>query len=608
MASDNTAQNNEGWASRFGLILAMAGNAVGLGNFLRFPVQAVQNGGGAFIIPYIVCFIVLGIPLMISEWAMGKYGGGFGFNSPPFVMKNLDKHRIWKYIGGLGLFANVIIASYYCYIESWTMSYVIHSIAGTFRGMNEVIVSNFFDKYLDVATSTTGIPYEAVVFYLLCLALNVWILSKGLQGGIEKVSKICVPLLIVFGLFLSIKAVTLKVGVDNAVYPGYAGLNFLWTPDFTSLLDPKVWLAAAGQIFFTLSLGMGCIMCYSSYLKKKDDIVLNSLTTSFLNEFCEIIIGSAMVIPIAVGYFGVDKVVELSKLGGLGLGFRALPFLFENWGPVMATLSGVAFFGLLFFAGITSSIAMGSPIIAFFKDGFSLNRKKSSLIFGLIILIYGLPTVLFFQKGVFDEYDYWGGTIILFIFAMFESILFSWVIGIDKGWKMINEGADMKLPSIFKFFLKYITPTLLIIIFLSALIKPKNEDWSKLCIQGWEVDKTSLIGVLSHKDIGPNHKWITDHYYSEYNGTVRSIEESKGKKLLNIYSSDNNVIVKCSDNNVVQVSQGDYVNVGDVLYSGKVINNVFYIDCCRISLLLIFIVIVLMIKRADLNIERRENK
>ena len=422
------AQNNERWGSRLGLILAMAGNAVGLGNFLRFPIQAVQNGGGAFIIPYVVSFVLLGLPLLLVEWATGRYGGSFGYNSPPYIMRSLNKRKLWMYIGGLGLFSNVIIAAYYCYIESWTMSYVYHSIIGTFRGMTEGQVSAFFDNYLDVAVSTTGIPYEALLFYLLCLVLNIWILSRGLQKGIEKVAKICMPLLLVFGIFLVVKAFTLKAGVDGAVYDGTVGFNFLWTPQFDSLRNPKVWLAAAGQIFFTLSLGMGCIQCYASYLRKNDDIALNAMTTGFTNELCEIIIGSSIIIPISIGYFGIDKVIELTGMGGFGLGFRSLPFLFGQWGSVLGAVAGTAFFGLLFFAGITSTVAMGSPVVAFFSDGFDWKRKKSTLMFGLIIFLLGLPTVLFFQKGVFDQYDYWGGTVALFVFAMFEAVLFSWVM------------------------------------------------------------------------------------------------------------------------------------------------------------------------------------
>lgn len=600
-------QPKEAWGSRLGLVLAMAGNAVGLGNFLRFPIQAVKNGGGAFILPYLLSFILLGIPLLFVEWSTGKFGGINGFNSPPYILQSIDKRKIWKYIGALGIFSNIAIASYYCYIESWTMSYVYHSIIGTFRGMSETGVSNFFDNYLDVKSSTTGIPFEAIIFYILCLVLNIWILSRGLQKGIEKVAKICMPLLILFGIFLAIKAFTLKAGKDGAVFDGLVGLNFLWTPQLDSLANPKVWLAAAGQIFFTLSLGMGCIQCYASYLKKNDDIVVNSLTTGFTNEFCEIVIGSAIIIPISIGYFGIDKVVELASFGGFGLGFRSLPFLFNQWGAVMGVLAGVAFFGLLFFSGITSSLAMGSPIVAFLKDAFGWERKKSSLAFGFIILLFGLPTVLFFSQGVFDQYDYWAGTVSLVVFAMLEMILFSWFLGIPKGWKLIHMGADMKIPVFFKFILKFVTPTLLIIIFLASLLKPKNDDWSLLSFKGWELDNASIISELRHQGIGPNNEWISDYFYSENQGVVDSIYTYKNRNYIRISADNLSKAYEYKAKHQLMADLNDMVSIGDKLYSGTVINKVFYIDLSRIALLSLLIFLGILIRIGYVNIKKNYN-
>ena len=201
-------KNKESWGSRLGLILAMAGNSVGLGNFLRFPVQAVQNGGGAFIIPYLVCFVLIGIPMLWIEWSMGRYGGRFGHHSTPFIVDAMDHRRIWKYIGVFGIFTNIAVAAYYCYIESWTMAYTIHSLKGTFHGMNESQVVDFFARYINLEKSTTGIPFEAIIFYVVCLGLNTFILSRGL-GGVEKVAKIGMPLLILFGIFLALRGLTL---------------------------------------------------------------------------------------------------------------------------------------------------------------------------------------------------------------------------------------------------------------------------------------------------------------------------------------------------------------------------------------------------------------
>jgi hypothetical protein len=243
---------------------------------------------------------------------------------------------------------------------------------------------------------------------------------------------------------------------------GLAGLDFLWTPKFDSIWEPKVWLAAAGQIFFTLSIGMGSIQCYSSYVKKKDDVALNAMSAGWMNGFVEVVLGSSVIIPIAIGYFGIDGLKELlSEGGGLGLGFKTLPYLFEQWGGVLGVAAGVAWFGLLFFAGVTSSLAMGTPVMGFLQDEFGWKEKSSAWAFGAIVFVLGLPTVLFFGNGVFDEYDYWAGTVSLVIFAFVEIILFAWIFGIDRGWNEINYGADIKVPTIFKYVIKYVTPVLL---------------------------------------------------------------------------------------------------------------------------------------------------
>jgi NSS family neurotransmitter:Na+ symporter len=499
------AKTSDAWGSRVGLILAMAGNAVGLGNFLRFPVQAVQNGGGAFIIPYLICFLLMGIPLLYIEWSSGRFGGKFGNHSTPYILDSMVKGRILKYIGVFGIFTNVAVAAYYCYIESWTMSYVFHSLSGTFEGMSQHGIAEFFNNYVDIAKSSTGIPYEAVVFYILCLILNTYILSKGLKG-IERVAKIGMPLLILFGVILAIRGLTLGTSGASELFPdanAWDGLNFLWTPQYDSILDLKVWMAAAGQIFFTLSVGMGTIHCYAAYMDSKDDIALNAVSAGFMNEFVEVVLGSLIVIPIAAGYLGLDWVIENA---GFGMAFQTMPYLFQQWGPVLAAFAGLFWFGLLFFAGITSSLAMGTPWIGFMRDEFNWNQVKGAWSFGLLILIMGLPTVIFYQQGVFDEYDYWAGTVSLVVFAMLETILFSWIFGMKKGWEEITSGADIQVPIIYKFIIKFITPVMLIIIFLGSLFKPLNNDWSGnvssfFSGNGWNLDNGSIVKTVMHAGI-----------------------------------------------------------------------------------------------------------
>lgn len=493
--------HNEAWGSRVGLILAMAGNAVGLGNFLRFPVQAVNNGGGAFIIPYLVSFLLMGIPLLWIEWSMGRFGGKSNNHSTPYILDSMTKVKIMKYFGVFGIWTNIAVAAYYCYIESWTMSYVYHSVARSFDGLSQTQVAQFFTDYLDINTSHSGIPYEAVIFYVICLGLNTWILSRGLAGGVEKTAKIGMPLLILFGIFLAVRGVTLGTSGASAEHPdasAWAGINYLWDPQFDSLTNPKVWLAAAGQIFFTLSVGMGTIHCYAAYVKSKQDIALNAMSAGWMNEFVEVCLGSLIVIPIAAGYLGLDWVKENA---GFGMAFQTMPFLFENWGPFLATMAGVFWFGLLFFAGITSSLAMGTPWMGFMRDEFQWGREKSALSFGLITLILGLPTVFFYNYGVFGEYDYWAGTVSLVIFALAESILFAWVFGMDNGWREIMDGADMKVPQFYKFVIKWITPMFLLLVFIGSVFSPLGGDWnaalsSLMSGNGWSLDDGSIIRQL----------------------------------------------------------------------------------------------------------------
>ena len=499
-------KKGDGWGSRVGLILAMAGNAVGLGNFLRFPVQAVQNGGGTFIIPYIVCFLLMGIPLLWIEWTMGRYGGRFGNHSTPFILDNMTKAKFWKYFGVFGIFTNIAVAAYYCYIESWTLSYMVHSLGQTFNGMEGSAVKAFFSDYTDFSKGTfvDGFWGEAIVIYILCLALNTFILSKGLSGGVEKVAKIGMPLLLLFGAFLAIRGITLgqPAGIDSACTDcnSHLALDFLWKPQLTSLKDPKVWLAAAGQIFFTLSVGMGTIHCYAAYVRSKDDIALNAMSAGFMNGFVEVVLGASVVIPIAAGYLGLGWVKENA---GFAMAFQTMPYLFGQWGPALATFAGVMWFGLLFFAGITSSLAMGTPWMGFMRDEFKWSDSKAAWSFGGLVLIMGLPTIFFFKQGVFDEYDYWAGTVALVVFALAEVILFGWIFGIDKGWEELRRGADLRVPGFYKIITKFITPLLLGFVFIASLFSPANSDWPgafrQLFTSGkWPWDKGAIIAKLFH--------------------------------------------------------------------------------------------------------------
>ena len=513
--------DRESWGSRVGLVLAMAGNAVGLGNFLRFPAQAAQNGGGAFLIPYLISFVLMGVPLLWVEWAIGRHGGQYGHHSAPGMFDRMGKSPWLKYLGVFGIFTNLTVAAYYCYIESWTLAYVWHSIVGTFRTVNP---TEFFPRYLGVhERSLFALPLQAFFWFVLTLGLNVWILSRGLAKGIEIAAKIGMPLLILFGIVLAIRGLLLRPGDPGVMQSSLEGLNFVWNPQLHGLTNPTTWLAAAGQIFFTLSVGMGSIHCYAAYVRRNQDIALNAASAGWMNEFVEVLLGGSILIPIATAYLGLQAVQGATTGGsGFSLGFLSLPTLLNNWGW-FAPVAGAMWFGLLFFAGITSSLAMGQPVMAFFEDEYAVKRARAALLFGAATFSLGFVCVWLYPGGAFDEFDFWTGTFSLVVFALGEAFIFAYVFGIDRGWEEITRGADMKVPGFFRHVIKYVTPLFILAIFAASLVKPAGE-WgvalsSLFSGGGWPLAPDSVIGKVLH--VGVDYKWFD----AEGHGTPALVQD-----------------------------------------------------------------------------------
>jgi hypothetical protein len=310
----------------------------------------------------------------------------------------------------------------------------------------------------------------------------------------------------------------------NAKASPFEGLNFVWQPKYESLADPSVWLAAAGQIFFTLSIGMGSINCYASYLKEKHDITLTGATAAWTNEFCEVVLGGTILIPIAVAYLGLDQVREITQKGsGFGLGFVVFPNLFQNWGW-LAPAAGFMWFGLLFFAAITSSLAMGQPIMAFLQTEFKLERNKSAIVFAAMLLPLALPCALLHENAFWGDFDYWAGTFCLVVFALAESVLFAWVFGMQRGWSELMKGAELRIPKVYYYVMGYVTPVFLIAIFMACVFLPKgepdfdkthntyipdNDGWDDYAVAlatgkpppKWEWSPKGMIGKLMNRDV-----------------------------------------------------------------------------------------------------------
>jgi SNF family Na+-dependent transporter len=252
----------------------------------------------------------------------------------------------------------------------------------------------------------------------------------------------------------------LPAGPDGST--AWTGLNFIYNPDMSRLGEPGVWLASAGQIFFTLSVGMGSLQAYASYLSTKDDIVLNGVATAATNETAEVVLGGSIAIPAAVVFFGVTGVMAVAQSGAFNLGFATMPVVFQQL-PA-GQLLGAFWFGLLFLAGITSSVAMLTPILAFFREEFGVPRERAAVLLGFVTFVFGLMHIVWLEHGFLDEWDYWAGTFGLVVLAVIETVLFMWVFGPTNAWRSIHQGADVTLPAIFKFVMTYITPVYLIVI------------------------------------------------------------------------------------------------------------------------------------------------
>jgi SNF family Na+-dependent transporter len=469
----------EKWGTKLGIIMAVAGSAVGLGNFLRFPVQAAQNGGGAFMIPYFISFLLLGIPLMWIEWAIGRYGGLFGHGSAPFIFDRLWKNRALKYLGVIGVFGPIVIFIYYTYIESWLLGYAFFAITGKlFEYVTPASMRSFLQAYQGIGPGSNLMT--AYVFFLLTFAINIWILFRGLKGGIELLCRWAMPILFAFGILVAVRV--LSLGIPDPAHPDWnimSGVGFLWNPDFSVLGNSRVWLAAAGQIFFTLSVGIGAILTYASYLSHGDDVVLSGLSAASTNELAEVVLGGSIVIPAAFAFLGPLGAAEAAKSGAFNLGFVTMPLIFEKipLGAVFALL----WFSLLFLAGITSSVSLAEPAIAFVRDEFKITRTKAVTIFALVTFVLCQPAIFFLGNGVVDELDFWGGTFCLVVFALIEAILFIWIFGMDKAWEEMHRGAELKIPGFYRFIMKYVTPAFLIFVLGFWFIQ---QAWPTIMMQG----------------------------------------------------------------------------------------------------------------------------
>lgn len=491
--SREDGQTGEQWGTRIGVIMAVAGSAVGIGNYLRFPGLAAQHGGGAFMLPYFIALLLLGIPLAWAEWTMGRYGGIRGFNSAPGIFSVLWKNPLAKYCGAVAMLIPLIIYMYYVLIEAWCLIYAINYITGDLIGgtggqfdqiaeqvratsettlSDQQVASKAFGEFFQyiiggkedgAAFQTGNLKWVAVL--IIVFGMNFGCIYRGLSGGIEKLCNYGMPVLFLLSFAVLFRVLTL--GTPDPAMPErnlINGLGFMWNPQLEPLKNPQAWLDAAGQIFFTLSVGFGIIINYASYLKPKDDLTLSSLSANAMNEFSEVCHGGLITIPATFIFLGVLNPEILNS--SFAVGFVALPNVFNAmWG---GQLFGFMWFFMLFIAAIAASVSMLQPSIAFLEEGLGLKRHASAAILGLIAAL-GTGFVMYFSKDsvALDTFDFWVGTLLIFMLAMFQTVMYGWVLGIEKGHEEMHQGASIRVPYFWQYVLKYVTPLYLLIVFVA---------------------------------------------------------------------------------------------------------------------------------------------
>lgn len=449
MNKKGTEQPRAVFATRFGAVAAIVGSSVGLGNIWRFPYEAGMHGGGAFLLCYIICVLVLGVPVMCAEFAMGR-----GTRRNIFgAYSALASGGKWRLAGYIGILASFLIISFYSVVAGWTVEYCVQSALGS---LDFSAAEANHGRFVNL---TSG--WRSVLWTVVFLAINFGILSGGVTKGIERMSNLMMPL-----LFLLLVAFC----VNSFFMPGFSeGISFLFKPDF-SQLTPSVILGALGQAFFSLSIGLGCMMTYASYFKKESRLGRTALTSAMLDTVVALLAG--IIIFPAVFSFG------LSPQAGPALVFEVLPHVFSLLpaGMLWATL----FFLLLFVASITSTVSMSEISISYFCDEKRMSRRRATLLSAVISLAGGLLCALsfgplssltLFGMTAFDLCDYVASNILLPVGGFICAVFVGWKV--DRKFlagQFANDGHhSAAVLTLLRLCLRYIAPAAIALIFLNSL-------------------------------------------------------------------------------------------------------------------------------------------
>ena len=446
-----TQDNNRGFTSNIGAILAAAGGAVGLGNIWRYPYMLGQNGGGAFLLVNLLFVLMIGIPLMMTEFVIGRRTQ----SNVVGAYKKLERKKGWATIGYFSILGAVLIYAFYSVVAGWTLNYIVMACTNRLSGLTPNEVANAFASF-------TADSFWPLLYQFCFLILTALVISFGVQKGIEKISKILMPVLFFLLLLMVVRSLTLPGAKE--------GLQFLFKPDFSKLTGAGV-LGALGQSFFSLSLGMGAMVTYGSYIRKEDSLFKTSLWISVCDLLVAILAG--VVIFPAVFSFGMDPA------GGPQLVYVVLPNVFNSM--PMGGLFAAVFFLLLGIAALTSTISLQEIIVAFNVEELHWSRRKSSIISMISIFVIGIFCTLsfgpikhwtLFDRTIFDLFDLVTASYLMPIGALATTIFLGWFYPkVEVKDEITNGGAlKGKLFELYYFILRFVAPIALIVILVSGII------------------------------------------------------------------------------------------------------------------------------------------
>jgi neurotransmitter:Na+ symporter, NSS family len=466
------------WGTKIGFILAAMGSAIGLGNIWRYPYVVYSEGGGAFLIPYFIAIATAALPILILEYALGHKYGVAG----PFAFRAIA--RKWEPLGWFQVAISFMISTYYIIILAWCLAYIFFSFGSQWGNDTEGF---FLGEYAGVSPSfweVGGLQWKVLLPLVVTWALVIWILRRGVSRGIELTSKILMPALIIMLIIIVLRAITLDGAGE--------GLNVLFTPDFEKIFsDPGVWIAAYGQVFFSMSIAFSIMITYASYLPRHTDLSNSAFIVGLSNAGFEFL--AAIGVFAVLGFLAAAQSAEVTEVagdGGVALAFITFPAIINTL-PGLNTLFGLLFFGTLFFAGLTSAVSILETAIAPMREKFALSRTVSvSIVCGaaaLVSIVYSTGGGLYYL----DTIDHFLNNFGLVVAGLIEVIFIAWVAKqLGPLAEHVNATSYIRAGAWWKWSLLLITPVLLGVMTIFNFyteVTTRYEDYplSGLIILGW---------------------------------------------------------------------------------------------------------------------------